>query len=377
MKRRGPFVAAALLTAQLAVFGIISMTPNVANAQSPSTLHVSKTGTDTGNCVTSPCATINYAISQAPAGGTIKVAAGTYDQTVDITKPISLDGAGASTTTINGAGLDPTNDGYYGVVYVGTTGGLTTIKNFTITNPYPDAYTSGEPEAVAFADQSSSDEIVFTDNDVVEGNQDPDASSDFPIGIDTFLSTAQTTITDNTISGFFQGALLEDNGPANVSDNIFEDEIANTYQSTTYPAEGIFFLSDEAGALTGQNAVSNTFEDYSGFGVAMSAGYAQGDCTQTPCDGSLSGEINSNQFALTGGSTGAAAIALEALNNGNVLTVNVNSDKGYVTSPDVGINIVASGGGAITYNENNTKIKQMSSQGGKLHEGGLWFPRNR
>jgi hypothetical protein len=82
MNRRGFFVAAALLLAQLATFGVISMTSGVANAQSPSIEHVSTTGTDSGNCVASPCATINYAIGQAPAGTVIKVAAGTYNQDV-------------------------------------------------------------------------------------------------------------------------------------------------------------------------------------------------------------------------------------------------------------------------------------------------------
>ena len=246
-----------------------------AGEASPSTEHVSTTGNDTGNCVSAPCATINYAISQAPVGGTIDVATGTYDQTVDITKPITLKGAGSSSTTINGAGIDPSNNGYYGVVYVGTTGGLTTIKGFTITNPYPDAYTSGEPEAVALADHSSSDSIDVIDNVITEGSADANASTDFPIGIDTFLNAATTAISDNTISGFFQGALLEDNGPATVSTNTFTGEIANTAGSTVYPAEGVFFLSDEAGSLTGQDATSNIFEDYSGFGVAMDSGVRQ------------------------------------------------------------------------------------------------------
>ena len=342
----------------LAVFACIATDATAGEASSPSTEHVSTTGNDAGNCVSAPCATINYAITQAPVGGTIDVAGGTYDQTVDITKPITLKGAGSSSTTINGAGIDPSNNGYYGVVYVGTTGGLTTIKGFTITNPYPDAYTSGEPEAVALADHSSSDSIDVIDNVITEGSADANASTDFPIGIDTFLSAATTTISDNTISGFFQGALLEDNGPATVSTNIFTGEIANTADSTVYPAEGVFFLSDEAGSLTGQDATSNIFEDYSGFGVAMDAGYDNGDCSSTPCNGSMTGAIDGNQFALTGGSTGAAAIALSALNTGNVLTVTANSDKGYTTSPNLGVSVSATGGGQITYAESGTKIKE-------------------
>jgi hypothetical protein len=354
-------VVSFLTLTMLSAVGVVGLTATAAQAQSPSTEHVSKTGLDMGNCIASPCATINYAISKAPPGTVIKVAAGTYDQTVDISKPIDLKGAGASSTTIDGTGIDPSNNGYYGVVYVGTTGGLTTIQGFTITNPYPDAYTSGEPEAVALADESSTDSIDVVDNDIVEGTSDPNASTDFPIGIDTFLNSAQTVILDNTISGFFQGALLEDNGPATVESNVFTDLISNTAGPTTYPAEGLFFLSDAAGSLTGQNATSNTFENYSGYGVAMDAGYDNGNCSTTPCNGSITGSISSNQFALTAGTPGAAAIALSALDNGNALTVTVNNDKGYVTSPSVGISITATGGGDISYTESGTKIKEHAA----------------
>ncbi len=350
-------IAASFLT--LSMFSAVGVAglATTAQASGPSTEHVSMSGSDTGDCIASPCATIQYAIDVAPAGTMIKVAAGAYDQTVQITKPINLKGAGASSTTINGAGLDP-GGVYYGVVYVGTTGGLTQISGFTITNPYPYAYTSGEPEAVALADEGSSDSIDLVNDDIVEGSADPNASTDFPIGVDTFLNSAQTVIEDDTISGFFQGALLEDNGPATVEDNIFTDLIANTSDATTYPAEGVFFLSDEAGSLTGQDAISNMFEDYSGYGVAMDAGYNGGNCSTDPCNGSITGTIESNQFALTAGSPGAAAIDLSALNNGNVLTVTAKNDKGYVTSPSVGVSISATGGGDINYSESGTKIKE-------------------
>ena len=104
-------------------------------------------GTDAGNCVSAPCATIDYALSKATPGETIRVAAGSYNQTVDITKAINLVGAGASSTTINGDGLDPfaMGTGLYGVVYVGSAGGQVTVNGFTITNPFPYSYTGGEP----------------------------------------------------------------------------------------------------------------------------------------------------------------------------------------------------------------------------------------
>jgi hypothetical protein len=348
----------ALFAAAPLAVGATSILVGPAQAAGSPTEHVSPGGSDSGNCINSPCATINYAIAQAPAGMKIKVAAGTYHQTVDISKPVNLVGSGASSTIIDGSGIDPSSNGYYGVVYVGTTGGVTTVNGFTITNPYPDSYTGGEPEAVALADSNAADAVNIINNIITEGTADSGANNDFPIGIDTFNNPATTDISGNQISGFFQGALLEDNGPANVSHNTFSGDIA----SGGYPAEGVFFLSDLAGALTGQNATSNTFSGYSGYGIAMSAGYSNGNCTDTPCNGSLSGAINSNSFALTGG-TSTAAIALRSENPGNDLNVTLAHNHGYVTAPSVGISEHATGGGTLSVTDSGDNIAVHAAPG--------------
>jgi filamentous hemagglutinin len=66
-------------------------------------LYVSTSGTDTGTCTTAsaPCATIGYALSQAPANATIEVAAGTYAEQVVVSKNVTIVGAGGTT-------IDPT-----------------------------------------------------------------------------------------------------------------------------------------------------------------------------------------------------------------------------------------------------------------------------
>jgi hypothetical protein len=115
-------------------------------------------------CKFAPCATINYALSQSSPYDTITVAGGVYNQTVDIEKPINLVGAGATTTTLHGTNLDPSNstDNPYGVVYVGTTGGVVTITGFTVTNPFPYAFTSGEPMVIAVRHTKSTDAVTIT-----------------------------------------------------------------------------------------------------------------------------------------------------------------------------------------------------------------------
>jgi Protein of unknown function (DUF1565) len=343
--------------------------------------HVSPTGTDTGNCINAPCQTINYAISVAPAGQQIKVAAGSYNQTVDINKPIKLVGAGASTTTINGAGLDPSGSGYYGVVYVGNAGGVVTVSGFTITNPMEYAYTGGEPMAVALADQNAGDQVNLVSDTISMGTADSNAATDFPIGIDGFLNAATTTISSDSISGFFQGSLLEDNGPVNVSTNQFTNLITGTDTSTNpptvYPAEGLFFLADEGATYNGQDASQNVFSGYSGYGIAEDAGYQLGDVGSYPgciANGSIGTALTSNQFALTGGQT-ATGIGLEVTGPTNSLTGTVNSNKGHVTAPSIGIEVQSisppptapgtdcgpysstpGGGGALDVTQNNDKI---------------------
>ncbi len=64
---------------------------------------VATTGNDTGNCGTTPCLTINYAIGQAVAGDIIEVANGNYIENVNINKNITLRSTnGRDFTTITG-----------------------------------------------------------------------------------------------------------------------------------------------------------------------------------------------------------------------------------------------------------------------------------
>jgi hypothetical protein len=366
----------------------------------PPSEHVSTTGSDTGNCVSSPCATIDYALSKATPGETIHVAAGSYNQTVDITKAINLMGAGAASTTINGDGLDPyaMDTGLYGVVYVGNAGGQVTVNGFTITNPFPYSYTGGEPEAVALADTNAGDNVNIVNDTITEGTKDPDAGTDFPIGIDSFLNAATTTISGDTISGFFQGALLEDNGPATVSGDHFKKLISNTDDSTdpptVYAAEGLFFLADEGGTYGGQVATGDSFSKYSGDGIDEDAGYSGGYVTPgCVANGSIQTELSNNTFALKSGPAGDG-IFLSASGTGNSLTGSVDGNTGHVTAPSTAMEIqsvsptptppdtdcapyssTSGGGGTMDVTQNNDNITVTPLMGGSNEAPGVTASR--
>jgi hypothetical protein len=99
--------------------------PSLSRTAGPA-LHVSTTGIDVGDCTATPCRTINYAISQASAGDVISVAAGTYSESVSITKRLSLVGNDA---TIDATGQSsPPN----AIVISGAASEGTTVTGFTV-----------------------------------------------------------------------------------------------------------------------------------------------------------------------------------------------------------------------------------------------------
>ncbi|MGE5233033.1 MAG: hypothetical protein ACM3OB_02895, partial [Acidobacteriota bacterium] len=72
------------------------------------TLLVATSGTDSGNCQSSACLTMTYALTQAAAGDTISLGAGTFVENVVINKSVILAGAGQASTTIVPALAAPT-----------------------------------------------------------------------------------------------------------------------------------------------------------------------------------------------------------------------------------------------------------------------------
>jgi hypothetical protein len=114
--RKGLLVSAVVLVLMLGAHAAVA---------AAATRLVSTSGSDSGNCVASPCATIGYAVGQAAPGDTISVAAGTYAESVRVEKQLALVGHDA---TIDAHGFDN------GLVISGASAAGTAVSGFTIEN---------------------------------------------------------------------------------------------------------------------------------------------------------------------------------------------------------------------------------------------------
>lgn len=110
--------------ALLVCVGVLAFTAGPAFGGGTTRL-VATTGTDSGNCASSPCRTIGYAVGQANAGDTVSVGAGTYAESVTVTKDLSLVGHGST--------VDATGH-FNGIVISGATSAGTSVTGFTIVN---------------------------------------------------------------------------------------------------------------------------------------------------------------------------------------------------------------------------------------------------
>ncbi len=346
----GPLMATLAVTAGFVVQGA-----QVASAAPSTTLYVSPTGSDSNPCSQSAaCATIQHAVNVAVVGATVKVAAGTYDQTVNITHPVTLEGARFGASIIDGHGIDTGALGYYGVISVqnnpGQSGAIT-INNFTVENAYETANEYAEDEVPSdvsiYADANHGD-VITVSHVTLDAVDD---SADYGgIGFDTFNDAADVTFSHSISTGNFQGALLEGGGvggTVSIDNDKFTGLVACagncSGSSTVYPAEGLFVLSDQPG--TAFDAISHSqFRGYAGIGIAAAAGYSGGNCEPSasgPCTGNTNLTAVHNTFHLGACSSNAPAPGCDAVSldaqSGNELTANVSYNSGSVQFPDGGI----------------------------------------
>jgi|GEM_PF-3097670 len=335
----------AVVVAAAATFGIATLTAVPAGA-SGTTLSVSTTGTDSGNCQSSPCATIGYALTQGASGDTIDVGPGTFvEATLVLSYPVTINGAGAASTTVDVSQHNPACATYIAVaisitttnnpcVYPGPSAGTYTFQGMTIEgNPGGIASASVEPFLVFAQDLPAHTSLVFTnDNLVTNTTIDPQLGVDASAGVYDLGSgpTDSVTVSNDTVQGFFFATFMEGFPGTLIATN-------STYEGLTtltpgpYAPYGVYLLADAAGPMTGDYTISgNVFENYAGFGVRAKSGFFNPDQTGDLENVSIVG----NRFDLApvpGAVRGSAAVGINAAANGGDAVRNVLVTSNSIT----------------------------------------------
>lgn len=324
-----------------------------------SSTYVTTKGTNAGTCrKAAPCATITYAESQTASGGTIHIAAGTYNQSANLTQPVHLLGASESKVIIDGSNVDYTADGYYGVLAINNdsgTAGTIAISHLTVTHSFITAAEANEDQSpidVANFDQQSGDAVNV--NGVTFGPAQDE--TDFP-GIGYYSLNAQSTTEaeNDSASGMYEAYFTEGSGGSTKFVSDTASKLAgDTYQGTYYPAVGVFALSDTEGSLfTAANY--GTYTGYNGWGIVGEAGYANGNCTSNVCTGGLTLDTTHNTFSLTAAPAGSGVAAIQAIADTNdSLTGAFSYSSGKVASPDATVSVVNDGGTVSVTDTHNT-----------------------
>ena len=150
------------------------------------------------------------------------MAAGTYDVTkLSITKPLSLQGAGASTTIIDG-GQSVLDASAYGMIAIShVSGGAVDITDFTMQNA---GAPSDDPEPMAIViDHNAADAPVTVENSHLIGV----GADTFDVGVWEYSGDGAVNLTSNEFEAMWQGVLLErPRGGASVTGNNFHDLVS-------------------------------------------------------------------------------------------------------------------------------------------------------
>ena len=268
---------------------VLAFAMGASAAASGTTRHVSPTGSDTGNCTVSPCRTIQYAVNQANSGDIVSVAAGTYDESVSVTKRLSLVGSGA---TIDAAGEStPPN----GVVVSGSSAAGTAIHGFTVENAGLEGIFVVQTSNVTIASNTVTHNDAYGPFNALCVDQPDDCGEAIHL-----QSVTHSTVRGNLVEDNVGGILLTDeNGPTSgnmISDNVVLD---NTLDCGITLASHHFSLSAAAApAVAGvyQNTVlHNTANGNGAAGIGVFAG---------PPGAAAWGNVVSGNTAMNNGAAG-------------------------------------------------------------------------
>ncbi|MBL1127171.1 MAG: hypothetical protein HND44_01485 [Chloroflexi bacterium] len=231
-------------------------------APQATTRYVATTGADSGNCSSpaSPCATIQYAHDQAVAGDTIQIAAGTYVGNVVLNRSLTLEGANAETTIVDGNGVGS-------AVQLYDAASALTIRRLTIRN--------GGAYGISSGGQTLIEEAIIRDNRPSEGHGS---------GVRVWGPTTirHTSIFSNT--GLYGGGISV-SGPLTVTHSVI-------YNNVVEQAGGGIHLNGGAAVLIENSTISGNQSAASGGGIHLGASGATLDLRHVTITANQAGGSN-------------------------------------------------------------------------------------
>lgn len=229
---------------------------------------VTGAGVDTGDCSTNPCYTISYAVSKAAAGDAVVVAAGTYKESVVITKSVSLQGTNA---VIDATGKDN------GVLVKGSAAAGTGVSGFTIQNANQEGILVMETSGVTIANNTVTNNTLGAKAKTPVGECAPQGPIPGDCGEAIHLWAVKgSTVSGNTISKNLGGILLSDETGPTSGNNILNNTISSTIEdcgitlASHYLNIGSPVAPNVAGVYMNTvsgNTISNVGPDGAGIGM--------------------------------------------------------------------------------------------------------------
>jgi predicted outer membrane repeat protein len=270
-------------------------------AAAGTTRYVAPAGSDSGDCSmsTSPCKTIGHAVSQAQSGDTISIGAGTYAEHLDIEKNLTLAGAGAHATVIDGSSSGT-------VVTIGLTNtvAVVTLSGMTIEH----GSTDGTGGGIVNTNKANAASLTLANSMVISNT----AAGGGGIASDGPLALTNSTVSGNTAADF--GGGIDESGTVTVT--------SSTISSNSATAFGGGICCGTV-ALTSSTVISNTVtgDHANGGGIATGG-------TVTLTNSTVSGNTVTGVDA-NGGGIGAGTVALtNSTVYGNTATGSGNSGGG-------------------------------------------------
>ena len=225
--RRRITSALAATTLMFGGAGVATVAATTATAAAaPTTVYVATTGHDSSTCGTSsaPCATIGQGVTNASAGDTVSVAAGTYNEQVVVPKTLMLVGHSAvvdpkGATTGSGTSMDAA------AIEVLPTASGTTIQGFTVQGATGEGILVVSARHVTIRGNQVSNNDIGTPSTTTYAECQPQGNVPGDCGEGIHLMSADlSTVIGNSITQNSGGVLVTDElGPA------FGNLIANNY----------------------------------------------------------------------------------------------------------------------------------------------------